>query len=169
MTSEERKEARYQRRKASRQRRREERLKEYDDFDRVKDANNLITAFKKSKSGVDWKASVQRYEMNLLRNINNTVKALESGENVSQGFIVFWLCERGKLRLIKSVHIWERVIQRSLCTNALVPVLQTGLIYDNGASMEGKGIHFALNRLDAHLHRFYRCLLYTSPSPRDCS
>lgn len=156
MTSEERKEARYQRRKASRQRRREERLKEYDDFDRVKDANNLITAFKKSKSGVDWKASVQRYEMNLLRNINNTVKALESGENVSQGFIVFWLCERGKLRLIKSVHIWERVIQRSLCTNALVPVLQTGLIYDNGASMEGKGIHFALNRLDAHLHRFYR-------------
>lgn len=48
MTSEERKEARYQRRKASRQRRREERLKEYDDFDRVKDANNLITAFKKS-------------------------------------------------------------------------------------------------------------------------
>lgn len=97
MTSEERKEARYQRRKASRQRRREERLKEYDDFDRVKDANNLITAFKKSKSGVDWKASVQRYEMNLLRNINNTVKALESGENVSQGFIVFWLCERGKL------------------------------------------------------------------------
>lgn len=156
MTSEERKEARYQRRKASRQKRREERLKEYDDFDRVKDANNLITAFKKSKSGVDWKASVQRYEMNLLRNINNTVKALESGENVSQGFIVFWLCERGKLRLIKSVHIWERVIQRSLCTNALVPVLQTGLIYDNGASMEGKGIHFALNRLDAHLHRFYR-------------
>lgn len=89
MTSEERKEARYQRRKESRQRRREERLKEYDDFDRVKDANNLITAFKKSKSGVDWKASVQRYEMNLLRNINNTVKALESGENVSQGFIVF--------------------------------------------------------------------------------
>lgn len=79
MTSEERKETRYQRRKASRQRRREERLKEYDDFDRVKDANNLITAFKKSKSGVDWKASVQRYEMNLLRNINNTVKALESG------------------------------------------------------------------------------------------
>lgn len=103
-----------------------------------------------------WLVFRFRDEMNLLRNINNTVKALESGENVSQGFIVFWLCERGKLRLIKSVHIWERVIQRSLCTNALVPVLQTGLIYDNGASMEGKGIHFALNRLDAHLHRFYR-------------
>lgn len=64
MTSEERKEARYQRRKASRQKRREERLKEYDDFDRVKDANNLITAFKKSKSGVDWKASVQQRRWN---------------------------------------------------------------------------------------------------------
>ena len=156
MTSEERREARYQRRKAARKRKREERLKEYDNFDRVKDANNLIRAFKKSKSGVTWKASVQRYEMNLLRNINNTVKALEAGDNVSQGFIVFWLCERGKLRLIKSVHIWERVIQRSLCSNAMVPVLQTGLVYDNGASMEGKGIHFALNRMDAHLHRFYR-------------
>ena len=156
MTSEERREARYKRRKASRQKKREERLKQNDDFDQVKDANNLIYSFKKSKAGVGWKASVQRYEMNLLRNINNTVKDLEAGEDISQGFIVFWLCERGKLRLIKSVHIRERVVQRSLCSNAMVPVLQNGLIYDNGASMEGKGIHFAINRLDAHIHRFYR-------------
>lgn len=156
MTSEERREKRYQRRKASRERRRKERLGEYDDFDRVKDANNLVLAFNKSKSGVEWKASVQRYNMNLLKNINSTVKALESGENISNGFITFWLCERGKLRLIKSVHIWERVVQRSLCDNALVPTLQSGLVYDNGASMEGKGIHFALKRLEAHLNRFYR-------------
>lgn len=28
--------------------------------------------------------------------------------------------------------------------------------YDNGASMEGKGIHFARKRLSTHLHKFYR-------------
>lgn len=156
MNSEERRERRYQRRKAARKRQRDKRLKEYDDFDQVTDANNLILAFRKSKSGVDWKASVQRYEMNMLRNVNNTVKSLTAGEDVSQGFIVFWLCERGKLRMIKSVHIKERVVQRSLCDYALVPTLRNGLVYDNGASMEGKGIHFALNRLEAHLHQFYR-------------
>lgn len=156
MTSSERREARYQRRKASRERKRRERLGEYDDFSRVLDANNLVLAFKKSQSGVSWKASVQRYEMNLLKNILESVRMLEAGEDVSRGFIIFWLCERGKMRLIKSVHIWERVIQRSLCDNALVPVLQNGLIYDNGASMKGKGIHFALNRIKTHLRRFYR-------------
>lgn len=156
MTSSERREARYQRRKASRERKRRERLGQYDDFGRVVDANNLVLAFKKSQSGVSWKASVQRYEMNLLKNIFETVNLLEAGEDVSRGFIIFWLCERGKMRRIKSVHIWERVVQRSLCDNALVPVLQNGLVYDNGASMKGKGIHFALNRMKAHLHEFYR-------------
>lgn len=47
-------------------------------------------------------------------------------------------------------------VQRSLCANALLPVLTRGLIYDNGASMKGKGISFAVNRLKTHLHRHYR-------------
>ncbi|MDL2318553.1 RNA-directed DNA polymerase, partial [Eubacteriales bacterium OttesenSCG-928-A19] len=100
--------------------------------------------------------------MNLLRNTMQSHDALITGKNVSQGFIEFDICERGKPRHIKSMHFRERCIQRSLCDNALVPILQRGLIYDNGASLEGKGIHFAINRLQAHLHRYYRANGFTN-------
>lgn len=54
------------------------------------------------------------------------------------------------------MHVSERVAQRSLCADALIPVLSHSLVYDNGASVKGKGISFAMDRLTAHLHRHYR-------------
>jgi len=47
-------------------------------------------------------------------------------------------------------------VQKSLCTNVLSPLISRSLIYDNGASMKGKGIHFALNRAKVHLRRHYK-------------
>jgi hypothetical protein len=64
--------------------------------------------------------------------------------------------ERGRLRHIKSVHISERVVQKCLCDKSLVPLLSRSLIYDNGASLKKKGLHFAIRRLKAHLSRYYR-------------
>ena len=64
--------------------------------------------------------------------------------------------ERGKLRHIRSVHYTERVIQRSTCDNALVPMLSRNLIYDNGACLEGKGVDRCMDRMTAHLQQFYR-------------
>jgi hypothetical protein len=105
---------------------------------------------------VDWKESVQRYEANALRNIVDTRRRLLAGESVQNGFMEFTLHERGKVRHIKSVHISERVVQKCLCTQVLVPILSNGLIYDNGASVKGKGVHFAIKRLITHLSMFYR-------------
>jgi retron-type reverse transcriptase len=94
--------------------------------------------------------------MNLLTNILESTRKLEAGENVQNGFMEFTLNERGKIRHIKSVHISERVIQKALCDQILVPILSNSLIYDNGASVKGKGVHFAIRRLVTHLSRFYR-------------
>ena len=126
------------------------------DMRSVYDANSLIDAFNKSKKGTAWKESVQRYEANLLRNVNKTQKELKDGTYEQMGFYEFDLNERGHVRHIKSMHISDRVVQRSVCDNVLVPELSKYLIYDNGASMEGKGIHFARKRLSTHLHKFYR-------------
>ena len=131
-------------------------LKPYDDFSQITSADNLYTSFKRSRRGVAWKESVQRYEANALRNIAGTRRKLLAGENIQSGFVEFYLRERGKIRHIKSVHISERVVQKCLCDYALVPVLSRPLIYDNGASMKGKGVRFALRRLVVHLSRFYR-------------
>jgi hypothetical protein len=70
--------------------------------------------------------------------------------------VEFDLPGRGKTRHIKSVHISERVVQKRLCGNALVPVLSRSLIHDNGAFVKNKGVHFALRRLIVHLSRYYR-------------
>lgn len=156
MNSTERHAARYERRKAKREQKRMEHKAPYDSIDSVCDANHLIQAEHNSRNGVSWKASVQKYEMNMMRNIWKTRRALQNGEDVRQGFIEFDLYERGKARHIKSMHFYERVVQRSVCDHALVPVLTRSLVYDNGASLKGKGIHFAIFRAKHHLQEYYR-------------
>lgn len=127
-----------------------------DYLEKISDANALIDAFKKSREGSDWKESVQRYEMNLLRNVYKTQTEIREGRYEQMPFFQFELSERGKTRPIKSMHISDRVVQRTVCDNVLIPELTRYLIYDNGASMKGKGIDFARRRLETHLHRFYR-------------
>jgi hypothetical protein len=155
MNSSERKEGRRRRRKAKREERRLEMIKTYN-FERVVNSDRLYRAMKDARRGVYWKASVQRYNMSFLRNLGQVSKDLKSGKDVRKGFICFDFIERGKLRHIRSVHFSERVVQRSLCSNALIPHLTRGLIYDNGASVVRKGIHFTLKRLKVHLMRHYR-------------
>jgi hypothetical protein len=156
VTSVKRKTARYQRRKAAQEAKRNDRLMQYDDFNRVIDTDNLYDSFNRSKRGVSWKESVQRYEANALRNIAAARRKLIAGESVMSGFMEFTLHERGKIRHIKSVHISERIVQKCLCDYCLNPILTRSLIYDNGASIKGKGVHFALRRLITHLSKFYR-------------
>ena len=157
MTSLERRhEVRYQRRKAAREAKKKELYSQYDVLENISSFNSLFKANKRSTRNVIWKASVQRYQMNLLRNLNQAHKGLQSGSNITKGFVEFDTVERGKKRHIRSVHFSERVVQRSTCDNALVPMLTKSLIYDNGACLQGRGIDWALNRMDVHLHQFYR-------------
>lgn len=102
-----------------------------------------------------WKSSIQSYEINLPTNIYELWKAINDDTWKSKGFVEFDIYERGKKRHIQSVHISERCLQRCLCDNYLVPLLSHNLIYDNGASLKGKGIDFALRRIYKHLHNYY--------------
>ena len=133
-----------------------EKLKQYDNFEQVASLKSLYNAAKKASNGVKWKASVQRYLLSILFRISRTRKDLLNGKDIRQGFIEFDLCERGKTRHIKSVHFAERVVQKSICSNALYPVLTSNLVYDNCASQKGKGTHFAAKRLEKHLRRFLK-------------
>lgn len=103
-----------------------------------------------------WKNSVQSYIARITENIALTHGQLMNGTFKSRGFHEFDLIERGKLRHIKSVHISERVVQRCLCDFILVKVFSNSFVFDNAASLKGKGIDFAMDRVDTQLHRFYR-------------
>lgn len=154
-SSERRREVRYQRRKATRLAKKQARYGKNDCFENITSYRSLYHANRKSMRNVSWKASVQRYQMNLLRNIHDTHLDLMAGKDITKGFVEFDTIERGKTRHIRSVHFSERVVQRSACDNALVPMLSRGLIYDNGACLHGKGIDRALDRMDTHLRQFY--------------
>lgn len=156
MTSEERKENRYKRRRQRRDEQKRRRLEGHDDFHTVFSYENLYKAYKCCRRGVSWKASVQRYISNAPLYLYQTWQRLMSGKYRSPGFFEFDLFERGKRRHIRSTVIGERVVQRCLCDNALVPALMPTMIYDNGASMKYKGYDFCMRRITRHLQAHYR-------------
>lgn len=156
MTSEERREVRYQRRKQKRFEKRMQRSKNCGDFEDIFSYKNLYKSGKICCKGVNWKTSTQLYNNNIVINTLKLEKSLKDGSFRTKGFTEFDLCERGKIRHIRSVHISERVIQRTLCDKVIIPTFTPALIYDNGASMKNKGIDFALNRVNCHLQRHYR-------------
>lgn len=125
-------------------------------YERLLDLNNLHEAYMRSKKGVNWKESVQRYGMNELMNIYELTERLKNGTYKQKPFYEFDINERGKIRHIKSLHISDRVLQRALCDYILAPITRRYLIHDNGASVKGKGIEFTRERLQAHLEKYYR-------------
>ena len=121
MNGEERHKVRYLRRKAKRDEKKAAAMREYDNFDKVFTFDNLWKAYRKCVCGVGWKASTQIYRNRPITNIARVLNALRSGTYKSKGFYAFTVIERGKTRHIKSVHISERVVQRCLCDNSLIP------------------------------------------------
>lgn len=128
---------------------------DHESFNDFTDPNNLLQGFYKASQGVTWKSSVQFFKYNLGINIFILSYKLRNGLYEQKPVHIFILKERGKLRKIKAVAIDDRVVQRTLCDEVLVPVLSKYLIYDNGASIKGKGLSFSRNRLKHHLEDYY--------------
>ena len=125
-------------------------------YEKLTDMNLLYDAFQKSKKGVSWKCSIQKYESNILLELIKLRRSLINETYKQKPFFEFDINERGKQRHIKSLHISDRVLQRALCDYILNPIFYQYLIYDNGASVKGKGIDFTKKRLVAHLQKYYR-------------
>ncbi len=125
-------------------------------YERLLDLNNLYQAAKNCKKEINWKESVQRYDSCLFQNLMKLRRSLADETYSQKPFYEFDIYERGKSRHIKSIHISDRVLQRALCDYVLNPELQKYLIYDNGASLRGKGIGFTRKRLKIHLADYFR-------------
>lgn len=119
------------------------------------DGNVLYESFLRAKQGSDWKPQVQRFEMNYLFELAELQKELESDSYAFQPSTEFTLHERGKVRRITGEQIKDRVSKHALCDEILTPSVRKYLIYDNSASIKGKGIDFARKRLLAHLRKYY--------------
>ena len=101
---------------------------------------NYVEALKKCMKNVGYKLSVQDYVRHGLIHIADTVNTILAGKVPAiQNPRKVKIMERGHERIITPIRIEDRITQRVLCDYALIPLIKSKLIYDNGASMEGKG------------------------------
>lgn len=156
MTSEERREARYQRRKAKRIQKQRKRAPSAGDYTKTFSFGHLWRSYRMCRKNVAWKGSVQRYIFAAPIRVAQTYHQLIQGKYKCVTPHEWDTWERGKKRHIKSVPIGERVMQRCLADNALTPTLSPTYVYDNGACLKDKGYDFAMRRLVCHLSRYYR-------------
>lgn len=119
------------------------------------DGNALFEAYKRAKKGSDWKPQVQRFEMTYLLELSRIQRELQEMTYEFLPSTQFVLNERGKTRVIRGEQIQDRIVKHTLCDEVLNPAVKNFLIYDNGASLVGKGIAFTRNRLLTHLRRYY--------------
>lgn len=115
----------------------------------------IYRSMMKCKKGVMWKDSTAHFCLNGLTEVMKLEQSLMDGtykERPGRTFTVY----EPKKREILSISFRDRIYQRSLNDNAVYPMMAKSFIYDNCACQQGKGTDFAMNRLHAHLQRYYR-------------
>ena len=102
-----------------------------------------------------WKDSTAHFYLNGLTEVMKLEQSLLDGtykERPGKTFTVY----EPKKRDILSICFRDRIYQRSLNDNIVYPQMAKSYIYDNCACQEGKGTDFAMDRLNAHLQKYYR-------------
>lgn len=123
-----------------------------DNYEKVLTTQNYFNSLKKCRKGVMWKGKPQNYCQTSMTHITKTLEFIDNCElppleNTSH----ITLFERGKERTITPIQFSDRITQRVLCDYSLIPMIRPSLIYDNGASTEGKGTDFARKRAEKFL------------------
>lgn len=156
MSSQERREGRYQRRQARRQEKKKARSDALGPVGKVFSYRKMFRYGRKCCNGVRWKQSVQNFELHLFSGTAKRRREVLDETWKPKGCVHFTLCERGKVRPIDAPHVTDRQIHKTLCNEALVPLYSPGMIYDNGASQRGKGLHWHFRRMKQQLAWHFR-------------
>lgn len=120
------------------------------------DANVLYKAYKNTLKANPQKPQTQRFEVDWLHNIAEIREELATGKYMPGGKTQFVTRERGKVRLIRAAQVKDKVVQHAFTDEVLLPALRPKLIYDNYASLQGRGVALARKRLDIMLQRYWR-------------
>ena len=153
MNSTERRKQRYLRRKEKRINKRKEVVKNIGTAEDVFQFHDMFNYGKDCCKGVRWKQSVNNFERHLFsRTAVNRARALSDNYKPKK-LSCFTIHERGKVREIEAPHIDDRQIQKTLTKKVLLPLYKDRLIYDNGASLKGKGLKFSQEIFDKAIRK----------------
>lgn len=123
--------------------------------DRI-DADAFIRGTCRLDRSSGWKQSAQRFLLNRLTEVSALQKSVHDGGYQPDKGGKFRIRENGHERIIHAMTPRDAVLQHVLADEILIPTLRRYLIYDNGASLKGKGISFTRRRFEEHLRWHYR-------------
>lgn len=126
------------------------------EFEEVISFDRLYKAFGFARKGSFWKDSIIDYDLNRLKYTYKLHRQLKTKKYKIKGYYKFKVQEREKVRDIKSLHITDRVFQKSFSDNCLIKNINKTFVYDNGASQLYKGTNFGRDRTKAQMQKFYR-------------
>jgi hypothetical protein len=124
------------------------------DYERVCDFASLYDGHRAARLGKRDKGEVIAFEMDLAANLWGIKRRLEDRSYNVAGYKRFMIHDP-KDREIQALSYADRVVQHSLCDNALTAFFENRLIYDNCACRVGKGTHFGMNRLACFMREHY--------------
>lgn len=116
---------------------------------------NLRRALNRCCRNVRWKDSVVGYELHAPQQTHKTISEINKGSYKISPYQQFTIYEP-KERNILATRIKDRQVQMALCMAGLYEDITEHFIHDNCACQTGKGTDFALNRIKAHMRKFYR-------------
>lgn len=125
-------------------------------FEDIFSYNSLYKEGKNCCKGVRWKSSTQNFERHIFSGTAVRRKKLLDKVWTPDKYNHFTLCERGKIRPIDAPRIQDRQIHKVFTKNVLLPLYLPGMIYNNGASLPGKGFDFSRRQLEEELRWHYR-------------
>ena len=124
-------------------------------YDKAMSYDQMHKALKRVCRNVRWKDSVVGFEWNGPANICKLQDEVAGGRYVISEYQHFKVWEP-KERDITATRIRDRLVQMSFCEAGLLEDITEHFIRDNCACQPGKGVDFALDRMTAHLRRYYQ-------------
>lgn len=151
-----RRKGRYQRRVAKRNESKIRRCIDIGELSDVFSFHDMYRAGKQCCNGVRWKNSVQRFEMHLFSNTAKQRRLILQHRWIPAPYVHFVLSERGKTRPIDAPRIQDRQVHKVYAQKVLLPLYLPSMIYNNGASLPGKGFEFSKRELKEDLRWHFR-------------
>lgn len=147
---------RYERRKAKREANRLQRSLDVGGLSEVFTYHDLYSAGKQCCNAVRWKNSTQRFELHLFSGTARRRRLILEHKWEPAAYVHFMISERGKTRPIDAPRIQDRQVHKVFTQKVLLPLCLPSMIWNNGASLPGKGFEFSKQELRKDLRYHFR-------------
>lgn len=124
------------------------------DKETICDFSNLYKAYRKAKSGKKYNNGTAKFQNMSLEGLHILKEQLENQTYMVNPYNEFKIYEP-KERVIKSCSFKDKVVQRCLCDEILLPRLEREFIDTNYAGQSGKGNMYAMNSLKSQMLKHY--------------